>query len=61
MSSLLSGVSICGVSERTERPGSGLPDCQQPDPNGAQDHRHGGDGGGVSVRRTTAETLTWGG
>ncbi len=45
---LSSGVSVCGVGERTQRPLSGLPGRQQPDPNWTQDNRHGGDGGGVS-------------
>lgn len=50
-------MSVCGVGERLERPLSGLPDRQQPDPNWAQDNRHGGDGGGIRVRRAMTESL----
>lgn len=50
-------MSVCGVGERIERPLSGLPDRQQPDPNWAQDNRHGGDGGGIRVRRAMTESL----
>lgn len=41
-------MSVCGVCEWIKRPLSGLPHRQQPDPNWAQDNRHGGDGGGIS-------------
>lgn len=54
---LSSGVSVCGVGERTQRPLSGLPGRQQPDPNWTQDNRHGGDGGGVGLRRAMTESL----
>lgn len=50
------GVSLCGVSERTERPLSRLQDCQQPDPDRAQDNRHGSDGGGITLKRATGES-----
>lgn len=52
------GVSVCGVGERTERPLSGLPGRQQPDPDRTQDNRHGGDGGGVGLRSAATESLT---
>lgn len=54
---LSSGVSVCGVGERPERPLSGLPGRQQPDPNRTQDDCHGGDGGGISWRWATTESL----
>ena len=54
---LSSGVSVCGVGERTERPLSGLPGCQQPDSDWTPDDRHGGDGGGVSFRRAVTEAV----
>lgn len=52
-----SGVPVCGVGERLERPLSRLPDCEQPDPDWSQDNRYGGDGGGVSMRRAVTESL----
>lgn len=52
-----SGVPVCDVGERLERPLSGLPDCEQPDPDWSQDNRYGGDGGGVSMRRAVTESL----
>lgn len=58
MSPLSAGVSVCGVGERTERPLSGLPNRQQPDPDRAQDNRHGGDGGGVRCKRTSCVGLS---
>lgn len=51
------GVSVCGVSERTERPLPRLQDSQQPDPDRAQDNRHGSDGGGIALKRATQESL----
>lgn len=51
------GMSVRGVGEWTERPLSWLPDCQQPDPHWTQDNRHGSDGGGISLRRATRESL----
>lgn len=44
---LCAGVSVRGVGERTERADPRLPDREQPDPDWAQDHPHGGHGGGV--------------
>lgn len=57
LSCLSSGVSVCGVGERAQRPLARLPDRQQPDPHWAQDNRDGGDGGGVSVRRAMMDPL----
>lgn len=50
-------MSVCGVGERTKRPLSGLPGRQQPDLNWTQDNRHGGDGGGLGLRRALTESL----
>lgn len=44
---LRAGVPVRGVGERPKRVDPRLPDRQQPDPDGAQDHPHGGHGGGV--------------
>lgn len=51
------GVSVCGVGERAERPLARLQDRQQPDPDWAQDNRHGGDGGGITLISATGESL----
>lgn len=60
LSSFPSGVSICGVCEWIERSLSWLPHRQQPDPNWAQDNRHGGDGGGISGEEKTSAAITQG-
>lgn len=55
---LCAGVSVRGVGERTERADPRLPDREQPDPDWAQDHPHGGHGGGVvTLTMMTMEVL----
>ena len=47
---MTTGVSVRGVGQRPQRPGSGLPDRQPPDPYRTQDRGDGGDGGDQPLR-----------
>lgn len=44
------GSPVCGFSQRPQRPWSGLPDSQLPDPNGTQNRGDGSDGRGWKLR-----------